>query len=161
MAAALKDLGARFVLPFRFRTASGGRTSHDLIFVTKNELGYSIMKGIMASQSSTDDDHAIRQIFTTIHTVGGPIHLTLGDQALGHCVPCPIRKKRGGGVAGPPVGLRFGVANCHCKSRLNSNRNRTTLRSDKFFPAITVVGQEPVPRGAGSFRIWRGLIAHR
>lgn len=41
----------RYVLPFRFRR-DGGRTSHHLIFVTKHFLGYDIMKGIMARESS-------------------------------------------------------------------------------------------------------------
>jgi three-Cys-motif partner protein len=31
---ALRDLGGKYVLPFRFRTATGARTSHHLIFVT-------------------------------------------------------------------------------------------------------------------------------
>lgn len=52
---ALKELGARYILPFRFRRADGSRTSHALIFVTKNILGYEIMKDIMARASSTQD----------------------------------------------------------------------------------------------------------
>jgi len=55
LAAALKDLGAKLVLPFRFRRADGSRTSHSLVFVTKNEKGYEIMKDIMARESSTED----------------------------------------------------------------------------------------------------------
>lgn len=55
LAAALKDLGAKFVLPFKFRKANGSRTSHSLVFVTKNEKGYEIMKDIMARESSTED----------------------------------------------------------------------------------------------------------
>ena len=50
-----KALGAkegRFVLPFSFKNDTGTRTSHHLIFVTKNLLGYSIMKDIMAAESS-------------------------------------------------------------------------------------------------------------
>ena len=43
--------GLRFVLPFRFRQATE-RTSHHLIFVTKNFRGYDIMKKIMAKESS-------------------------------------------------------------------------------------------------------------
>lgn len=42
----------RYVLPFRFRNASGNRTSHHLIFVSKHFRGYEIMKGIMAKESS-------------------------------------------------------------------------------------------------------------
>jgi len=49
---ALNPTGKRFVLPFRFRSANGTRTSHHLIFVSKSFLGYHIMKGIMARESS-------------------------------------------------------------------------------------------------------------
>lgn len=56
LAAALRDLGARFILPFRFKRADGSRTSHALIFVTKDPLGYGIMKDIMARESSTEDE---------------------------------------------------------------------------------------------------------
>ena len=45
----------RFVLPFRFRTDQGNRTSHHLIFVSKNFRGYEIMKQIMAKESSGND----------------------------------------------------------------------------------------------------------
>jgi len=50
---ALKDLGANFVLPFRFKNDKGERTSHHLIFVSKKFLGYEIMKDIMARESSS------------------------------------------------------------------------------------------------------------
>jgi three-Cys-motif partner protein len=49
---ALKTMGGTYVLPFRFRNAGGARTSHHLIFVSKNVLGYTIMKEIMAKESS-------------------------------------------------------------------------------------------------------------
>lgn len=49
---ALKELGGKYVLPFCFKNAQGKRTSHHLFFVSKNVLGYEIMKGIMASYSS-------------------------------------------------------------------------------------------------------------
>lgn len=52
---ALNELGAQYILPFRFRRADGSRTSHALVFVTKNVLGYEIMKDIMARASSTED----------------------------------------------------------------------------------------------------------
>ncbi len=45
----------RFVLPFRFRTESGARTSHYLIFVSKHFRGYEIMKAIMAKESTRAD----------------------------------------------------------------------------------------------------------
>jgi len=53
LAEALRDLGGKYVLPFCFRNASGNRTSHHLVFVSKNVLGYKIMKEIMAQESSS------------------------------------------------------------------------------------------------------------
>lgn len=55
LAQALKEMGGKFVLPFRFRSPSGRRTTHCLVFVTKNFRGYEIMKEIMAGESSTTD----------------------------------------------------------------------------------------------------------
>ena len=52
----IKDLGGKFVLPFTFKDTSRSRTSHKLIFVTKNFKGYEIMKDIMAKESSTEDE---------------------------------------------------------------------------------------------------------
>jgi three-Cys-motif partner protein len=49
---ALNPAGDRLVLPFRFKDDRGARTSHHLFFVTKHFLGYHIMKGVMAGQSS-------------------------------------------------------------------------------------------------------------
>lgn len=51
---ALVALGGRFVLPFRFKHPKHGRTSHHLIFVSKNVRGYEIMKDIMAGESSAE-----------------------------------------------------------------------------------------------------------
>src|SRR5437667_4995709 len=45
----------RYVLPFTFRNDAGTRTSHHLIFVSKHPLGYSIMKEIMAAESSLQE----------------------------------------------------------------------------------------------------------
>jgi hypothetical protein len=45
-----------YVLPFCFKNAQGSRTSHHLIFVSKNFRGYEIMKGIMAKESSTREE---------------------------------------------------------------------------------------------------------
>ena len=50
--AALKDKGAKYVLPFCFKNETGSRTSHHLIFITKHPKGYQIMKAIMAKESS-------------------------------------------------------------------------------------------------------------
>ena len=49
---ALRDLGPKFILPFRFKDESGSRTSHFIIFVSKSFKGYEIMKEIMAKESS-------------------------------------------------------------------------------------------------------------
>ncbi|MBV8844347.1 MAG: three-Cys-motif partner protein TcmP [Bryobacterales bacterium] len=49
---ALEAGQGRYVLPFCFKNDSGARTSHHLIFVSKHVLGYSIMKEIMAKESS-------------------------------------------------------------------------------------------------------------
>lgn len=52
LSAALKDMGANYVLPFTFRNEAGTRTTHHLIFASKNFRGYEIMKEIMAQESS-------------------------------------------------------------------------------------------------------------
>jgi three-Cys-motif partner protein len=52
---ALKEIGGNYVLPFCFKTDTGIRTSHHLIFVSKNVRGYSIMKEIMAKESSSTE----------------------------------------------------------------------------------------------------------
>jgi three-Cys-motif partner protein len=49
---ALKEMGGKHVLPFRFKYEDGKRTSHHLIFVSKHVKGYEIMKEIMAPESS-------------------------------------------------------------------------------------------------------------
>lgn len=55
LANVIRSLGGKFVLPFTFKSSKGTRTSHKLVFVSKNFKGYDIMKGIMAKESSTDD----------------------------------------------------------------------------------------------------------
>lgn len=55
IAAAIKEMGGRYVLPFRFRNAKGTRSTHHLIFVSKHVKGYEIMKDIMYHESSTYD----------------------------------------------------------------------------------------------------------
>ena len=47
-------MGGKYVLPFRFRRPNGTRTSHHLVFVSKHQRGYGIMKDIMARESSTE-----------------------------------------------------------------------------------------------------------
>ncbi|MEG4232749.1 three-Cys-motif partner protein TcmP [Microcoleus sp. Pol11C3] len=49
---ALKEIGGSYVRPFCFKDERGNRTTHHLIFVSKNVLAYSIMKDIMAGESS-------------------------------------------------------------------------------------------------------------
>lgn len=49
----IKSYGSHYTLPFRFKDERGRRTSHHLIFVSKNFRGYEIMKGIMARESSS------------------------------------------------------------------------------------------------------------
>jgi hypothetical protein len=50
---ALQEKDGKYVLPFRFRSDMGSRTSHHLVFVSKNVLAYTMMKDIMAKESST------------------------------------------------------------------------------------------------------------
>jgi len=49
---AINDMGFRYTLPFCFKDDSGSKTSHYIIFISKNEKGYGIMKNIMAKYSS-------------------------------------------------------------------------------------------------------------
>lgn len=49
---ALREMGGRYVLPFRFRHPDGNRTSHHLIFVSKHVRGYEKIKEVMARESS-------------------------------------------------------------------------------------------------------------
>jgi three-Cys-motif partner protein len=51
----LRDLGFKYVLPFTFQRKGQDRTSHHLILVTKHPLGYTVMKKIMAGESSEYD----------------------------------------------------------------------------------------------------------
>jgi len=52
---ALKEMSAKFVLPFAFKNEQGTRTKHHLIFITKSFKGYEIMKEIMAKESSESE----------------------------------------------------------------------------------------------------------
>jgi three-Cys-motif partner protein len=49
---ALKELGAKYVRPFSFRNVDDTRTTHHLVFASKNFKGYEIMKDIMGRESS-------------------------------------------------------------------------------------------------------------
>jgi three-Cys-motif partner protein len=55
LAQAIKAMGGKYVLPFRFKNSKGTRTSHSLIFVSKHFKGYEVMKDIMAKESSVTD----------------------------------------------------------------------------------------------------------
>lgn len=52
---ALSDLGGKYTIEYCFKDDSGHKTSHFLIFTSKNVLGYNIMKQIMAGESSSKD----------------------------------------------------------------------------------------------------------
>ena len=56
LAESLSEKNSNYVLPFRFIDEKKNKASHYLIFVTKHVLGYSIMKDIMATESSIEDD---------------------------------------------------------------------------------------------------------
>lgn len=51
MKCALEEMGGKFVLPFRFRDPVEKRTTHHLFFVSKDFLGYKIMREIMHAHS--------------------------------------------------------------------------------------------------------------
>jgi len=53
---ALAEMGGRHVLPFAFKKIDGSRTTHYLIFVSKNVRGYTVMKDIMARASSSHNE---------------------------------------------------------------------------------------------------------
>ena len=48
----LREVGGQLILPFRFVKETSSRTSHYLVFVSKNFLGYKIMRDVMAKASS-------------------------------------------------------------------------------------------------------------
>jgi hypothetical protein len=56
MCQALKDMGGRFVLPFRFHNKRGTRITHHLFFVTKHFKGYAITKDIMHAHATGKRD---------------------------------------------------------------------------------------------------------
>lgn len=53
MAQSIKEVGGKFVLPFRFINQKQ-RTSHHLIFVSKHPLGYTKMKEVMRKHSTQE-----------------------------------------------------------------------------------------------------------
>jgi three-Cys-motif partner protein len=55
MKAALAELGGKYNIEYYFKDESGKKTSHFLIFASKNPLGYDKMKEVMASESTSAD----------------------------------------------------------------------------------------------------------
>jgi hypothetical protein len=53
---ALRAVGGAYVLPFEFQSSHGERTSHYIIFVSKSQRGYEIMKDIMFGLSSDAEE---------------------------------------------------------------------------------------------------------
>lgn len=72
---ALKELGASYPLPFKFKRPDG-RLSHSICFVSKHRLGYGIMKDIMAGRGLIDEDGV--PLFE--HMLSGGTQLRLGRQ---------------------------------------------------------------------------------
>jgi len=71
---ALKALGGKYAVPFRFRMEDADRTSHYLIFVSKNFLGYEIMRGVMAKASS----YAVRGVASFEYNTTPPLFIADG-----------------------------------------------------------------------------------
>ena len=59
MCEALKEMGGKFVLPFRFHNQRGTRITHHLFFVSKDFKGYEIMKDIMYSHATGKHDGVV------------------------------------------------------------------------------------------------------
>lgn len=55
MTVALNEMGGKFVLPFRFRSQRGTRTTHHLFFVSKSFKAYDLMKTIMRKQCTSTE----------------------------------------------------------------------------------------------------------
>ncbi len=54
-----REAGGKLFLPFRFVARDAERTSHYLVFVTKNFLGYKIMRDVMGGASSYDSSDGV------------------------------------------------------------------------------------------------------
>ncbi len=52
LVAAMQEAGATFVTPFSFKVEDSHRSTHHLVFLSKNAKGYELMKGIMARQGT-------------------------------------------------------------------------------------------------------------
>lgn len=86
----LAEMDGKYAVEYFFKDENSKKTSHFLIFVSKNVLGYNIMKSIMASESSRfdegiasfgynpDDKAGQMDLFSTVHS---PID-ALADELL-------------------------------------------------------------------------------
>ncbi len=62
---ALKEIGGEYFLTFKFKdTKHGTKTTHFLVFVSKNPLAYTIMKSIMAKESSYHIQNVPSYVYT-------------------------------------------------------------------------------------------------
>ena len=78
--AALKEIGGTYVLPFTFKNDSGTRTTHHLVFVCKDPLGYKIMKEIMAGVSSAFDQGVASFTYSPVETRTTVYQLSLFEE---------------------------------------------------------------------------------
>jgi hypothetical protein len=95
LAQSLKEMGASFILPFTFKNEQGNRTTHHLVFATKNFKGYEIMKEIMAQESSalnqgvpTFEYSPASEKFPTLFELQRPLDdlaKMLSKEFAGHC----------------------------------------------------------------------------
>lgn len=77
LAAALRDLGGKYVLPFRFMSGTGNRASHYLVFVSKHIRGYEVMKEIMYSESSSVDQGVASFAYSPADEAATPLLFSL------------------------------------------------------------------------------------
>jgi len=71
--------GARYVLPFRFPSKTGARTSHYLVHCCNHCLGFKLMKHVMWSTGKTSDEDYGRLDFVTASIAGGQLDLLRPD----------------------------------------------------------------------------------
>lgn len=77
---ALSELGGKYSIEYLFKDNSGRKTSHFLIFTSKNVLGYSVMRDIMAGESSSNDEGVASFEFNPLDENEGPTQQTLWEQ---------------------------------------------------------------------------------
>jgi len=74
---ALKEGGAKYVLPFKFYSQEMLRTSHFIVFVSKHATACKIMKTIMYANSAKDLDGVAKFSFEDSHNFSGLEQLSL------------------------------------------------------------------------------------